>query len=818
MNPKNGGLSLPKNTGQIVTLIYLLTAFALVLAPILAIRWSRRPFPGFLVEHTLVVPVIEGTNWSGQLAGLDYPQRITHVDGNPVRTAREYAAAVSMLSIGQSIQVSTIFPDGSTSNYTGIEVMPFPTRDLLRLFWLPYIVGLAYFILGLWVYSVRRDTRPGRVFAYFCACSALTISLTFDLSTTHRVSYLWQFIIPQLGGAVFSMALLFPEIWGPLRRRAWLRFIPYLIALFFAMWGFILQRNPTNPWAYIRAWQINYIYVALGITFFLGMALYRQARSKSSMICQQARIILWGGLFAFFPAGIWFAGPIFNLELEWNPLIILPSLLLFPLAIGIAIMRYRLWDLEVIVNRALVYGVLTALIGLVYYTLVIVFEQVFSGFMLQTNPVLIAASTLIIAALFNPVRNGVQSFIDRRFFRRRYDTAQTVAAFGAMLRNEVDLRSLRTGLVSVVQETMQPAHATLCSCQEAYPLEPFNIKDDDPLKSSLLSSSDPFELTGVDLPSPALQELRSKNVELVVPLVSQNDLVGVLTLGPRLSEQPYSIDDRRLLSMLTSQAAPAMRMAQIVQQQKEEALERQRMEHELQVATLIQQTLLPHELPQIPGWKFGGFYQPASAVGGDFYDFIALPDDRLGIVIGDATDKGVPASLVMATTRSLIRTTAVQVFSPAQVLNLVNDHLKPDIPENMFVTCLYAVLDSHTGQLLMANAGHNPPYLYRDGTATSIKATGMPLGILLDINYDEYKIELLPGDDLLLYSDGLLEAHNASGEMLGFHGMKALVESIPQDSNMVEHLIASYNKHFKGTQDQADDITLVTIKRQETNS
>jgi len=813
MNPTQKDRNLHRITRGTVILIFILTAFALFLAPIQAIQWRRQPFPGFLVEHTLVIPVIKGSGWSGLPAGLDYPQRITHIDGKLVRNSGEYTTVINTLSIGQRIQVRTIFPDGTTRLNSGIEVMRFPTRDLWRLFWLPYIVGLAYFALGLWVYAIRRDTRPGRVFAFFSASAALTISLTFDLSTTHLASIFWQFIIPQLGGALISMALLFPETWVPLRRRAWLRFTPYLLGLLLTAWGLILQQNSADPWAYVRAWQINYIYTAMGIALFLGMALYRQARSISPVIRQQARIILWGSLFAFLPVGIWFAGPIFNLTLEWNPLIILPSLLLFPLAIGIAMLRYRLWDLEVIINRTLVYGVLTVLIGLVYYTLVLVFEQVFSGFMLQTNPVLIAGSTLVIAALFNPVRNVVQTFIDRRFFRQKYDTAQTVAAFGSILRNEVDLENLRAGLVSVIQDTMQPTQTTLCSCLEAHPLDVFLINEDDPLKAHLLRNNEPVETGKLDLSSLALQELRSKNIELIVPLVSQNELVGIITLGPRRSEQSYSIDDRRFLSMLASQAAPALRMAEIMRQQQVEALERQRMENELRVANLIQHTLLPKELPQLPGWQFEGYYQPARAVGGDFYDLITLPDGCLGIVIGDATDKGVPASLVMATTRSLIRTNAVEVLSPAEVLRLVNSHLKPDIPDNMFVTCLYLVLNQQTGQIRMANAGHNPPYLLRGGIVTSVKATGMPLGIFIDASYDEIQLDMLPGDKLLLYSDGLLEAHNPQGEMLGFQGMKTLVENIPQNSNMIEHLIASFNKQFNNGLEQEDDITLVTIER-----
>ena len=176
----------------------------------------------------------------------------------------------------------------------------------------------------------------------------------------------------------------------------------------------------------------------------------------------------------------------------------------------------------------------------------------------------------------------------------------------------------------------------------------------DPLETLLLSSGGPVVLRDLELESEALDGLRQSGVELVVPLIGQGELLGALYLGPRLSDQPYSTDDRRLLGSLASQVAPAMKVAQLVREQQAEAKERERIQQELQVAALIQQTLLPKELPAITGWQVDAFYRPARAVGGDFYDFIDLEDGRLGVVIGDVTDKGVPAALVMATCRSRI--------------------------------------------------------------------------------------------------------------------------------------------------------------------
>src|SRR5215218_10926415 len=179
---------------------------------------------------------------------------------------------------------------------------------------------------------------------------------------------------------------------------------------------------------------------------------------------------------------------------------------------------------------------------------------------------------------------------------------------------------------------------------------PVEIAPNDPLVAYFQSASGPVDLDSLRLDSPALAQLRSTGSRMVVPLVSQGELIGLLNLGPRRSEQEYSVDDRKLLQDLAGHAAPAVRVAQLVREQQAEIRERERIEQELEVARLIQQRFLPQELPDLPGWHVAAYYQPAREVGGDFYDFLELPDGQLGIVVGDVTDKGVPAALVMATT------------------------------------------------------------------------------------------------------------------------------------------------------------------------
>jgi serine phosphatase RsbU (regulator of sigma subunit) len=252
----------------------------------------------------------------------------------------------------------------------------------------------------------------------------------------------------------------------------------------------------------------------------------------------------------------------------------------------------------------------------------------------------------------------------------------------------------------------------------------------------------------------------------------------------------------------------------------QEIRERERVEQELQVARRIQQASLPKEVPTLEGWKISPYYRPAREVGGDFYDFLELEGGRLGIVVGDATGKGVPAALVMATTRTMLRAVAqTSNYSPGDVLAKVNDPLVSDIPPNMFVTCFYAILDPESSSLTYANAGHDLPYLHRrNGEAEELRARGMPLGLMPGMSYEEKETVLDGGEAALLYSDGLVEAHDPHGEMFGFPRLRALVAEQGEEDSLGDFLMEKLYSFTGEGWEQEDDITLLTLRRSAASS
>jgi len=251
---------------------------------------------------------------------------------------------------------------------------------------------------------------------------------------------------------------------------------------------------------------------------------------------------------------------------------------------------------------------------------------------------------------------------------------------------------------------------------------------------------------------------------------------------------------------------------------EQEIRDRERVEQELMVARSIQQASLPKEVPQLEGWQIAPYYQPAREVGGDFYDFHLLPEGQLGLVVGDATGKGVPAALVMSTTCGMLRLAAQGSSSPGQMLRGVNEVLFPNIPSNMFVTCFYAILDPKSGRLSYANAGHDLPYLHRNGDTEELRARGMPLGLMPKMSYEEKETILHSGEAALLYSDGLVEAHDPAGEMFGFPRLRALIAEHGEKLSLADLLLEELYSFAGERWEQEDDITILTLRRSATPS
>jgi len=374
-----------------------------------------------------------------------------------------------------------------------------------------------------------------------------------------------------------------------------------------------------------------------------------------------------------------------------------------------------------------------------------------------------------------------------------------------------------SGFVLLTDENLQGLQV-IAQCQQEYQIRPGPFKPDGVLMQviqtgiSQLSNDQPADeyfLDSGDMPISML----------CAPLKTEKRVWGAITLV-REAARPFSAGDFKLLNAIAMQTASVIEIAHLHRVELEAA----RIERDLQMAQRVQSGLLPRKMPVLEGWTVAALWQPARTVSGDLYDFIHFPDGRLGLVVADVADKGIHAALVMANTRSILRGVAASAgrkgsISPGHILSRVNQVLREDMADGMFVTCLLAILDPHSGSVRFANAGHNLAYLRTGQEVSELHATGFPLGIFSNADYEEKETMLNRGDSLLIYSDGLVEAHNPQGEMFDYPRLSQLLKHAPDATSLegvslLQRLMAELAAFTGPNWEQEDDVTLLTVYRQ----
>ena len=469
-----------------------------------------------------------------------------------------------------------------------------------------------------------------------------------------------------------------------------------------------------------------------------------------------------------------------------------------PVSIVLAVVRYRLFEIDVLVNRALVYGALTGVVTLVFLAVTLVTaatagrllgEGVTGTQVGQAAAIAGVITGTVMSVGLQPLRRRLQRSVDRSFYREKFDADQALDALSGRLVDVFDAGIVKAEVVRLISSTLRPEWVDI------YPASAIPAA----LAATTYARS---PLVGV-LPG----------MEVAVPVRSNDRVIGVMALGRKLSGTPYRGLDLRFLSRVAEKVGPALRMVELVERQETDRVHRERYEQELSVARRIQRELLPRETPQPHGWRFEVFYEPAREVGGDFYDFYDLGEGSLGVGVGDVTDKGMPAALVMASCRTVLRGIVLgdRSLAPGEVLRRANELLVGDIPSGMFITCLYGRLESSTGKFRFSNAGHNLPLHKTEGGTHEIRARGMPLGLLEGMQYEGAEAVIEEGESVVLTSDGITEAHNSDRAMFGLDRTRDIVAAAPAGGGLQSLLLGQQT--FVGEVEQEDDITLIVLNR-----
>ncbi len=578
------GTTVSDVSGTIATILVaalaVVTVVAMIMAPINAGRWAMQPFPGILFESTLEVADLNNQAWEGPRNGLRTPDFLVGIDNTEIRRQADLDAALRQRRVGDQVAMHVITPSGQVK-VVSITLTEFPRSDLFSYFVVPYLVGLFYLVVGLWVLMTQRRRAAGRSFAVMATGAAGTFALLFDIYTTHTFSQLWAVSVPVAAGGLIALALLFPQEQSFVARRPFLRWVPFVPSLVIAVASAATAyaRKP-QVW-YALAWQWGLVYAALGVVVFLGMTAYRRWTSPSPIVREQSRTILWGSAAAFVPASVWLL-LFFTIPNQIVPsVLVFFPLILFPLSLAYAIMRYRVLDIDLVVSRSLTYVFLTAAIGLVYFVIVNVANRLLNATISATDPGLIALFVLALAVVLEPARARVQLAVDRTFYRGRVDYREALNGFRDQLTRAVNLDTLLSILYEQIARSVraEPTWAFLYASEAmGYLAHPAINGDrpapganrfpaDSPLVTMLQAGGSVYILADRPLPRALASErarLDALGTPLFVPLRGQDRLEGWIALGPKASGLPFTSDDLNFIHSLADQMALALGKARVV--------------------------------------------------------------------------------------------------------------------------------------------------------------------------------------------------------------------------------------------------------------
>lgn len=561
----------------------LTTVVTYIAAVFLVVGWSQRPFIGAFVEQTLIFNGIGDPNhpaWSAR-GRVPAGHQLLAIEGVPVANASDMGRALAQHQFGEAVTLETRAPDGGTQS-TEVTLSQFPLTDLGRFFIAPYLVGLVYLGIGWWVFRLRRGETAGRAFALTCALTAICVGALFDLYTTHVFTWAWTIAVATVGATTMTLGLVFPQPVEFVRWRPALRLIGYLPALGLAGYSlYTLYAPGVDPRTYILAWRYDYYFLGFGLLFLILMMLYRWRSNASPIVREQSRIIFIAMVAAFGPLLFWVAQIILlGRATDFNALLYLVPLVIFPGAVAYAILRYRVLDMDAAIGQAMVYTAI-GLITIAAYALIIFGVSLIATRPVNaTDPLAVGLIVFVLVFAFNPLRVRLQRLINQAFFRGSRAYTEKLEEFGRALTRAAGLYEITRAVAEAAHDVIRPAHVHVYvrdnlsdeyaafSQHDGQPSSDIRFAGDGPLARYLTTERSSLYLSPEQpLPQKLLRDrarLAVLGSALFVPMHGQEALTGWLAIGPKLSGEPFSSDDLRFLESLADQATLAIERASVI--------------------------------------------------------------------------------------------------------------------------------------------------------------------------------------------------------------------------------------------------------------
>jgi sigma-B regulation protein RsbU (phosphoserine phosphatase) len=522
----------------------------------------------------------------------------------------------------------------------------------------------------------------------------------------------------------------------------------------------------------------------------------------------------------------------------WSSFVLLAMVLAFPLTMAYVIVVHRAMDVRVVIRQGVQYVLARGGIRVIQIALVVA-VSIAATALLSGDPGMIRISIVIagmaaIVSIGGRFADRLRRWVDRRFFREAYEADAILSDLAMKVRTIVEIRPLLETVAARIAESLHVGRIAILLNERgvftpAYALGYGTLPDADISPQSLtvkrlrkqqhaileFDNADSWVQLVDNAERAALERLHA---ELLLPLSFNEELLGIMSLGPKQSEEPFSRTDIRLLDSVAAQTGLALENGRLTAAIKAEVAAREKQKRELEIAHEVQERLFPQEYPPVAGLDYAGACRPALGVGGDYYDFILLSKTELGIAIGDVSGKGIPAALLMATLRAYLRG---QMLQRERDLTLVMRNLNTLVFEssapNRYATFFYAELDAASRVLNYVNAGHNPPMLFRHlqgGQEVVRLDTGGPvIGLMEDCCYRQGRVVLETGDVLVAYTDGMSEAMNAVDEEWGEERLTHAVQSkrTAPARALIDHLMIAADAFVAGAP-QHDDMTLIVLR------
>jgi sigma-B regulation protein RsbU (phosphoserine phosphatase) len=833
------------------------------------IRYGRDVWHADAIDLPFVTPKtasasLEIVRPDAEKLGLRPGDTLQTVNGQKYIGSALLAEAYARARPGDHIDLTIQSPSGEQSVVLPVTAGTTPLGHVMFDILLNVAAPIGCVLLGAWVVLVRpRDPLAWILLGLMFCFSQLLSSFAVeswgpgyrDVAMAYRTALAagWPIFM-------FLFGFYFPEPFPFYTRMpAWRKWIPVLVIVpTLVNIVFFVTISITEMTDYARARQILQMFhpfqtpLAIYLFCVVGFGFFSSIFAKSAMAIspdakRRLQLLYWGATVALVPlflislTSLIRGKSIYDLFPDWLIGVGLILTVLFPLTLAYVIVVQRAMDVRVVVRQGLQYGL--AKNGIRVLQFIAIAIVIAAAFALgsksnQLGKMVVIAIAITVGLTIPRLGDRLRTWTDRRFFREAYNADQVLSDLSDQVRSMVETRPLIETVATRISETLHiPKVAVLLGGSGPY-RPAFALGYGTPPDVSfspgtgtvrvLQSNKEPARVYFDDPASwlyrdPEINDqertgLADLHAELLLPLSTRDKLLGFISLGPKRSDEPYSGTDVRLLKSVAAQTGLALENARLMSAIADEVAQRERLNREVEIAREVQERLFPQTLPPIAGIDYAGACRPALGVGGDYYDFLALPGGQLGIAIGDVSGKGIAAALTMASLQASLRGEATRGSENlATLMSHVNHLVYEASSSNRYATFFYAQYNPATRQLIYVNAGHNPPMLFRhtDGAwqLSRLETGGTVVGLLETFPYEQGSVRIEPGDVFIAFTDGISESMNSADEEWS---ESALIEAVKacsglSPSEMITRIMQAADKFVAGAK-QHDDMTLVVLQ------